>query len=411
MKGEVLIPASKSHTIRAVAIAAVAEGKSVLKNPLMSDDARSAVQGAREMGATVDLGKEWIIKGVGGPPYKTCRHINVGNSGTSLRILTGLCALADHPVQFDGDRSIRQRPMQPLLSALINLGVTLVDSANGKCPFTICGPVKGGKATVEGISSQFLTSLLIACPMAMTDSEITVENLNERPYVEMTLDWLQRMGIQYEHRGLDWFKISGGQHYKGFDVVIPGDFSTAAFPLLAAAITRSEILIKGLDFKDHQGDKEVFSFFEKMGVHLEHNDSGVLVKGGDLQGIDIDMNNTPDALPALAVAACMAKGTTRLMNVPQARLKECDRIAAATKELRKMGAQIEELKDGMVIRQSRLKGAVIHGYDDHRMVMALTIAGLAAEGVTTVDTAESAGVTYPAFIEDFKRLGAGIEIK
>jgi 3-phosphoshikimate 1-carboxyvinyltransferase len=411
LKGEVLIPASKSHTIRAVAIAAVAEGKSVLKNPLMSDDARSAVQGAREMGATVDLGKEWIIKGVGGSPNKTCHHINVGNSGTSLRILTGLCALADHPVQFDGDRSIRQRPMQPLLSALTKLGVTLVDSTNGKCPFTLCGPMKGGKTTVDGISSQFLTSLLIACPLAMNDTEIAVESLNERPYVEMTLDWLQRMGIRYEHRGLDWFKIFGGQHYKGFDVVIPGDFSTAAFPLLAAAITRSEILIRGLDFKDHQGDKEVFSFFERMGVQLEHTDSGVVAKGGDLQGIDIDMNNTPDALPAMAVAACMAKGTTRLLNVPQARLKECDRIAAATQELRKMGAQVEELKDGMVIRQSRLKGTDVHGYHDHRMVMALTIAGLAAEGVTTVDTAESAGVTYPAFIEDFKRMGAGIETK
>jgi 3-phosphoshikimate 1-carboxyvinyltransferase len=170
------------------------------------------------------------------------------------------------------------------------------------------------------------------------------------------------------------------------------------------------VLIRGLDFTDHQGDKEVFAFFERMGVQLKKEPGGMRVTGGMLKGLDIDMNNTPDALPAMAVAACFAEGTTRLVNVPQARLKECDRIAASATELRKMGARIEELEDGLVIHQSRLTGCEVHGYDDHRMVMALSIAGMAAEGTTTVDTAESAGVTYPGFISDMKKLGARIEL-
>jgi 3-phosphoshikimate 1-carboxyvinyltransferase len=391
-------------------MAAVADGMSVLRNPLMSDDARSALRGAREMGASVDIANEWIIKGIGGAPGINCRNIYVGNSGTSLRILTALCALATHPVSFDGDKSIRQRPMMPLLSALQNLGAKITESADGKCPFTIQGPITGGKTTVNGVSSQFLTALLIACPLAPEDTEIVVENLNERPYVEITIDWLKRMNIRFEQKGLDWFRIYGKQKYRAFERNVPADFSTATFPLCAAAITKSEILIKGLDFNDHQGDKAVFGYFERMGVKVHHTRDGVLVKGGDLTGTDIDMNSTPDALPAMAVAGCFASGITRLLNVPQARLKECDRIAAMATELTRMGAKVEEMPDGLIISKSKLIGAEVHGYDDHRLVMALSIAGLAAEGETIVDTAEAASVTYPGFVSDMKNLGAFLKL-
>jgi 3-phosphoshikimate 1-carboxyvinyltransferase len=410
LQGEIFVPASKSHTIRAVAMAAMAGGTSVLSNPLISDDARSAISAAREMGATVEMGSNWIIRGIGGAPRDTCRHIDTGNSGTSLRIFTALCALANHPVSFDGDNSIRQRPMMPLLSALENLGVRVVKSTNGKCPFEIAGPLRGGKTRVNGISSQFLTALLIASPLAPEDTEITVDNLNERPYVEITLDWLRKMGIRFEQKGLDWFRIYGGQKYTAFERSIPADFSSATFPLCAASITGSQILIRGLDFNDHQGDKAVFGYFENMGIRTKYTPEGVMVSGGPMHGIDIDMNATPDALPAMAVAACFASGTTRLLNVPQARLKECDRIAASVKELRKMGANLEELEDGIVIHQSNLTGCEVHGYDDHRMVMALAIAGMAVKGVTTVDTAESASVTYPSFLTDMLRLGGILEL-
>jgi 3-phosphoshikimate 1-carboxyvinyltransferase len=411
LSGDILIPASKSHTIRAVSIAAMAHGTSLLKNPLISADAISSMNGAKQMGANVETGKDWIITGVGGKPSDTCRFIDVGNSGTTLRIQTALCALASHPVKFDGDKSIRTRPMTPLLSALEKLGVIIVETTDGKCPFVIRGPVKGGKTTVNGISSQFLTALLIACPLAEGDSEITVENLHEKPYVEMTLDWLRKMNIRFEQKGTDWFYIQGRQQYNAFQRMIPADFSSATFSACAAAITGSEIVIRGLDFNDHQGDKALFTYLERMGVELKHTPEGVRVKGGRLKGIDIDMNDTPDALPALAVTGCFASGTTRLLNVAQARLKECDRIAAATTELTSMGAHIEELKDGMVIHQSKLKGTQVHGYDDHRMVMSLVVAGLAADGETVVDTAEAVDVTYPSFVEDMRRIGANIEVE
>jgi 3-phosphoshikimate 1-carboxyvinyltransferase len=410
LRGEILVPASKSHTIRAVAMAAMAHGTSVLSNPLISDDAQSAIAAAREMGASVEMGNNWIISGIGGVPGKNCRHIDTGNSGTSLRIFSALCALGSHPISFDGDHSIRQRPMMPLLSALESLGAHVIESTGGKCPFTISGPLLGGTTRVNGISSQFLTALLIACPLAPEDTEITVDNLNERPYVEITLDWLCKMGIRFEQKGLDWFRIYGGQKYTAFERSIPADFSSATFPLCAAAITGSEVLIAGLDFNDHQGDKAVFTFFERMGIRMKYTPQGVLVSGGPMHGIDIDMNATPDALPAMAVASCFASGTTRLMNVPQARLKECDRISASVIELRKMGANVEELEDGIVIHQSQLTGCEVHGYEDHRMVMALAIAGMAARGVTMVDTAESASVTYPSFLTDMQRLGSNLEL-
>jgi 3-phosphoshikimate 1-carboxyvinyltransferase len=384
----------------------MANGTSILRNPLVSSDALSSIAGAREMGADIITSKDWHVKGTGGKISPKCKFIDVGNSGTTLRIQTALCALASHPVKFNGDNSIQSRPMSPLFSALEKLGVSILDSVNGKCPFVIKGPLRGGKTIVNGISSQFLTALLIACPLAEEDTEIEVENLHEKPYVEMTLDWLRKMNIQFEHRGLEWFHIKGQQQYKAFDRIIPADFSSATFPACAAAITGSEILIRGLDFSDHQGDKAIFSYLEKMGVMLKHTKEGVWVKGGPLKGIDIDMNDTPDALPAMAVTGCFATGTTRLLNVAQARLKECDRIAATSRELSKMGAKIEELKDGLIIHNSHLKGNIVHGYDDHRMVMALTIAGLASEGKTTVDTAEAVDVTYPTFVEDMRKLGA-----
>ena len=408
LKGEILIPASKSHTIRAISIAAMANGKSVLKNPLVSADALSCVAGAIELGAKIETGTDYIVEGIGGSFSSAKKKVDVGNSGTSLRILTALASLGNHIVEFDGDSSIRKRPMTPLLSALENLGAK-INSTGGKCPFTIEGPIKGGKTTVNGISSQFLTALLIACPLAEGDSEIIVENLHEQPYVEITLDWLKKQNVQYGHKNLDWFKIKGNQSYKPFDGQIPADFSSATFALCAAAITKSEILVKGLDFTDSQGDKVVFNHLEKMGVKLTHTPNGVLVTPGLLRGIEIDMNATPDALPALAVTACFAEGTTKLLNVKQARLKECDRIAAMNTELTKLGAKVTELEDGLIIEKSKLTPTACHGYDDHRMVMALSLAGMGCEGTLEVDTAEAVGITYPTFVDDFSSLGAKIE--
>jgi len=227
----------------------------------------------------------------------------------------------------------------------------------------------------------------------------------------MTMSWLDEQGIKYKVNK-DWsrFEVKGGQEFKAFEKVIPADFSSASFALCAAAICReSDVLLQGLDMGDSQGDKAIVGMLEKMGAEIKVSEEGIRVFGSRLNGIELDLNDTPDALPALAVTACFAEGETRLVNVPQARIKETDRIKAMCTELKKLGADIEELPEGLVIRKSRLKGTVVHGYSDHRMVMALTVAGLAAEGVTTVDTAESVAVTFPGFSEKFRALGASIE--
>lgn len=411
LTGEISIPGSKSHTIRAVAIATLAKGKTVLNESLDSADTRAALQAAEAFGAIVStVGSTIEIEGIGGKDIPENVFIDVANSGTTLRIFSAIAALFEKTVKFDGDHSIRQRIMTPLFSALENLGAK-IESNEEKCPFTITGPIVGGKTTVDGISSQFLTAVLFAAPLAENDTEIEVENLHERPYVNITLDWLDKQGIVYEKKGLDWFKVKGGQSYKAFNDRIAADFSSATFAVCAAAITQSEILITGLDFKDHQGDKAVFEFLQKMGMSIEHKAEGVLVKGGGLVGVDLDLNDTPDALPALAAAACFAKGKTGLLNVKQARLKECDRIAAMVCELRKMGAEVEELEDGLIVHESKLTGAKVHGYHDHRMVMALALAGMGAEGETQIDTADAIGVTYPNFVEDYKKLGANFSIE
>ena len=412
VNGVITVPGSKSHTIRAAAVAAMADGISIIHSPLESEDTRSCLNSAVLFGATVNETPEcWRVTGTGGRFKDPGHTVDMGNSGTSLRIFSGLAALAGFKVTFDGDDSLRTRPMGPLLDALALLGVK-TESRDGKCPVSIQGPLAGGKTSVNGKSSQFLTSLLFAAPLAAGDTEITVFNLNERPYVEITLGWLDRLGIRYERNAdMSFFKVYGGQHYQHFEWTIPADFSTAEFPLGAAVLAGGEIEIRNLDFSDLQGDKAVFDFFSRMGADIRRSEHSTIVRPGKaLNGIDVDLNATPDALPLMSAVAACANGTTRLLNVPQARIKETDRIACMTRELRKMGAKITELDDGMVIEGTQLHGTEVEGYGDHRIVMALAIAGLAAEGETVVNGAEAAAVTYPGFIKDFISIGADFKI-
>jgi 3-phosphoshikimate 1-carboxyvinyltransferase len=388
----------------------MAEGKSAIINPLVSGDTLSSLNAAESFGAEIERKNDfWKIKGIGGKFRNFSKKpVDIGNSGTSLRFFTGLASLADNVFSFDGDKSLRTREMRPLLSSLEELGAE-IKSTNGKCPLSVRGPLKGGKTRIEGKSSQFVTSLLLATPLIKADSQIEVFNLNEKPYIEITLDWLKKQNIEIEYADdLLNFKIKGHQAYKAFESPIPADFSTATFPLVAAAVTKGEVNIKNLDFNDRQGDKDVFKIMEKMGMEIKRDGEWTSVKAlRKLNPISVDLNSTPDALPALSVAACFAEGKTELLNVPQARIKETDRIACMTCELRKMGAKIEELEDGMIIHGTgSLNGTVVDGHDDHRIVMALAIAGLSSKGQTTVKGVEAASVTYPNFISDFQKLGA-----
>jgi 3-phosphoshikimate 1-carboxyvinyltransferase len=415
LRGTVAIPASKSHTIRAVAIASLAEGQSLIRNPLISDDALSAINSYSLLGAKTDCSdkKCWKITGISGKLKAPNEIIDVGNSGTTLRLAVGSAALLPkgQKITFTGDAQIQTRPIQPLLDSLNELGAKARSlKNNGLAPVEIEGQLIGGKTTIECFTSQYLSSLLLATPLAQKDTEIIVPLLNEPDYVKMTLDWLGWQGIKYENQNMKRFIIKGGQKYKAFDRQIPADFSSATFFICAGVILDADITITGLDFSDSQPDKAVVDYLKRMGAKIEITPAGVHIKSGRLKGVDIDMNRTPDALPAMAVMAAFAEGTTRFLNVPQARKKETDRIKCMAEELTKLGVKTEELPDGLIVHQSRLKAAELNGRGDHRIVMALALAAMALDEPCTIDTAEAMNVTFPDFVKLMKQLGANINL-
>lgn len=412
LKGIVGIPASKSHTIRAVFIASLAGGSSEIINPLESADGFSSVEACRCLGAEIELFKnKWVVHGTNGNIMFTKNIIDVGNSGTTARFCTGSASLGRDTVTITGDAQTKGRPMQSLIDALNNLGSNIKSiEGNGRLPIKVKGRLKGGKTTVSGMTSQFISSLLINCPLSDGNSEIYMQELNEKPYVDMTMWWLDKQDIKYQHENFRKFYIKGNQSYKPFKEVVPADFSSATFFLCAGAITDSEIILKGLDMSDTQGDKRVVRILKDMGADIEIKKNGIRVKCGSLKGMEIDMNDIPDALPAMSVVGCIAEGKTVLRNVPQARMKETDRIAVMRKELSKMGADIEEIHDGLIIQKSRLKGAKVSGHSDHRVVMSLAVAGLVAQGITEIETAEAVDITFPEFVDLMKNSGAKISL-
>lgn len=408
INGSVAVPGSKSHTIRALVLALLAEGESVIREPLYSSDTLSCYTMIKKFGAIVTgEGTEWHVTGRGGELAVPDDIIDTGNSGTSLYIGLGIASTVNGVTVFTGDHQIRNRPADALIASINDLGGEAFSTrGNGKPPVVVKGRLHGGTTNIEAVTSQYLTSLLIAAPFADGDTTIRVPLLNELPYVTMTLDWLDAVGILYENKNYREFVVPGNQRIRCFNEQIAADFSSATFFLVAAAIAGGEVELRGLDFSDTQGDKEVVRILQDMGADIRLEEKKIIIRGGELRGGIFDLNPIPDALPALSVAACFAEGETRLVNVPQARLKETDRIRVMYEELRKMGAWIEELPDGLVIRRSKLKGCLLDGHADHRVVMALSVAGLAAEGESSINTAESVAITFPSFLELMSSLGA-----
>jgi len=453
--GSVKIPASKSHTIRQLLIASLADGVSEIKYPLDSLDARSCVSACRAFGAEItehravdpsnpnppdEKGEKlisWKVKGnanFSSPnsslptpnsplpiphfPFPIPRSlINVGNSGTTLYLALAIAGLQSEPVEFTGDEQIQKRSAAPLLDALGGLGIEC-KSNNGCAPIMIKGPWKGGKVSISCPTSQYLSALLIAAPLAPSGvvTEIDVPLLNEVPYIEMTLSYLRAHGVPFQtamflsgKEDFSHFVIPGGSSWKAFSSSVPADFSSAAFPAAAAAITGSPVTLLGLEPEDTQGDKFIFDMLKSMGCDITWNDSEggkalTVSRKGALRGGTFDLNATPDLLPAAAAVAAYAEGDTSLVNVANARIKETDRIAVMSQELAKLGVCCTELPDGLVIHG---KGAlsplekcpVIEGHGDHRVVMAFAAAALGSSIPIEITTAESAAVTYPGFLD------------
>ncbi len=419
LKGTARIPGSKSHTIRAIAFASLATSTSKIYSPLISNDTQSAIDLYTSLGAEIKQEQIenvtiWIIKGFAGSPALPDNIIDVKNSGTTLRIgLGSACLIEKGYTILTGDEQIRKRPSGPLIKSLNDLGATVFSSReNDLPPFIVKGKLKGGTTSLEAVSSQYLSSLLINSPFAEGDTEINVTLLNEKPYVEMTLDWLNRMTIKYDSSpDLMHFKIPGGQKINGFEYTVPSDWSSATFFLCAACLCGENVTIEGLDINDTQGDKAVLNYLMQMGADIKTEADRIIINRSELKGVELDLNATPDALPALTVTACFANGKSKFYNVPQARIKETDRITVMKEELTKLGGKVNELPDGLEVEGTELTGGIVDGRKDHRVIMALSIAGLLTDEPVTVTNADAVSVTFPEFPTLMQSLGANLQVE
>lgn len=408
--GTLRIPGSKSQSVRALLVACLAKGVSTIHFLPESEDVTVALGVCRDLGVQVTKSSCHescvSIESTGLPLHPLKDTLWTGNSGITTRFVLPILALVEgaRVMRIEAGAQMKKRPLESLLKNLTDLGCTVESST---WPLAIRGPLKGGKTSVNGLTSQFISALLLSGCHAEKDLDLTVENLNERPYLDLTLDWLRAQSIHFEHKrdgNIDRFHLPAGQNHSPIDYTVPGDYSSASTFLAMGALCKGNIQLEGLDPQDPQGDRRLLSILKAMGAGVEWQNGRVRVTKATLHGITLDANDIPDLVPTLAVLGTQAEGETRILNVPQARVKETDRLHSMTEGLRKMGADIEELPDGLIVRRSTLHGTEVHGFDDHRTIMALALAGLLAEGKTVIDTAEGLNKTYPLFSEHLNSL-------
>ncbi len=395
--------------MRALIFALMGKGESVIHNPLFSPDTDKMIEAISAFGAKVKVYKDHlVVEGADGKLQRPKDVIQAGNSGLVLRFIAGIASLVDSYVIITGDESIRERRLiKPLLDTLDAQGVFAKSAPlTGKAPVLIKGPLSPGIMSIEGSDSQPVSSLLITTSFLQGISEISVQNPGEKPWIDLTLEWIAYLGGRIERKDYSHYKVFGGLCYKGFEVTIPGDFSTATYPLAAALITGQSMRVSGLSFNDHQADKHFVEILQKMGALISIEKEGiVLQKTSSFQGIVASIDHCIDTLPLLAVIACFATSSTTITGATMARHKESDRISSIVEELQKMGACIEEKEDGMVIHPCSLKGAHLKSHEDHRIALSLLVAACGAESESVLEGVEVIAKTYTRFIEEFGSLG------
>lgn len=416
LKGEVCAPPSKAYTQRMLIAAALSQGTSKISGPLVSDDTQAALRAVTALGAKVEVVEDcWVVEGA--QPLKGAQApIDCGESGATLRFIIPVAALAPEPSTFVFGKSLEKRPIEPLLQSLKQLGVEARSQhISGKASIYVQGGgIAGGKTTMRGdISSQFVSGLMFACPMARVDTEITLTRpLESKGYVKMTQIVLGEHCVNVSiPEDFGRLSILANQTYKPYDHMVPGDFSSVAFLLAAAAITRSDVIIKNLDYGTVQGDKVILNVLKRMGVDGKVCPDSVEIKGKGtlLRAIDVDARNIPDLVPVCAVMACYAKGISKIHDAHRLRYKESDRLLSLYLELKKMGAEIAMGEDSLTVKgPCALHGAVIDPHTDHRIAMACAVAALGASGETRIQDAECVRKSYPSFFSDLRFLGVDV---
>ncbi|MBS3906582.1 MAG: 3-phosphoshikimate 1-carboxyvinyltransferase [Syntrophaceae bacterium] len=404
----VTIPGSKSFTHRALIVSALADGESVLIHGLRSEDTEYTAQALKRLGIRIFRKGDLLhVLGEGGRLKGEEEKIYVGNSGTSMRFLTALVALKRGRTWLDGSERMRKRPIADLLDGLRALGVNAYSREGNGCPPVMIESqgLSGGKATLRGEeSSQFLSALLMAAPYAQEDVTLEVRGrLASRPYVDITCEVMWDFGVKVHRDGNRFFSVKAGQRYHPRRYFVEGDASHASYFFSAAAVTKGRVRVENFRPDSIQGDSSFLNILEEMGCEVFRGEGWTEVRGGELHGIDVDMNEMPDLVPTLAVTAAFARGQTLIRNIGHLRLKESDRITALVGELMKMGVHVEEGEDWLMIEGGEPQGAEIDSHDDHRIAMSFAIAGLVIPGIK-IKEPQCVKKSFPDFWEVFERL-------
>jgi len=413
LSGNLVCPANKSYTHRSIFLAALAGKNSRVDNVLFSADTNATIKACQNFGAVIEqkyssiMVKEAIGNGVFVP------EINAENSGTTIRIASGIASLFSKETTLTGDSSLQKRPMQPLLDALESIGA-ICSSTDGNPPIKITGKIKGGNVTIPGnFSSQFISALLISAPLTEKGVNLVIEgNLVSKPYLDATISTMRHFGVTVQTLiPYKRYTISP-QIYKPSRFTVPIDFSSLALLLSAAVLCDGNFVIQGSIGNLPQGDEVFIDILEQLGVKVTiDNDKISIVSPEKLSGGRFDLSNSPDLLPPLAILSLKTSRPIEIVNVKHARLKETDRIAIISREIVKLGVTVDEKEDGLILNPSdNLNGALLNSENDHRLFMAFCIAGMAI-GDCTVTDPESVKVSYPNFIEEMNKIGAKISIQ
>ncbi len=387
LRGEITVPPSKSAAHRAL-ICSFLSGGGIINGIISSEDmkaTRNAVSALRNGYGTID-----------------CIE-----SGSTLRFILPIAAALGRSVTFTGSGKLPERPIGEYIRLFSQHGVKCDGE---RLPLKISGKLTSGKYETAGdISSQYITGFLLALPLLDGDSEIILTSpLQSKPYVDMTLKVMRDFGVEAKETENGYF-IKGNQVYKKCDYTVEGDWSQAAFFLVGGAIS-GEVTVSGLDPDSAQGDKRICALLKEFGADIRINKNGVMVKKSALKGIEADISDIPDTAPALAVLASYASGTTVIKGAERLRLKESDRIKSIVENLNKTGIKAEETNDGMIIKGGAPRGAVLDGFNDHRIVMAFSVSALCADGETVISDALSINKSYPSFFEDYGLLGGVADV-
>ncbi len=405
----VTVPGSKSVSHRMVICAALANGQSVVDNLLKSEDIELTMATLAHMGASItETGSNSVtINGFNGKPGPFSDPIYLGNSGTSMRLLAGIAALGDSAYILTGDERMNQRPMDALLSCLRMADIDAVSvNGNGCPPVSIKGGSRrGGLVTLDcSTSSQYLSAMLMMGAVLRNGLHITLSGPPvSAPYIDLTLDIMKRFQVTAQRLTETQFRVPGGQEYVPGHFAVEPDLSNASYFWAAGAVSGSPVKVTGVSRDSLQGDLEFVNILERMGCEVAEDGEGIAVSGGELKAVDVDMGRCPDVVPTLAVVAAFADGTTRMTNIAHLREKECDRIEAMVSQLRKMGISADQGDDWLSVTGGTPHGASIETFNDHRIAMAFSVAGLKVENVS-IENESCVGKSFPTFWEVFETL-------